>query len=79
MMKTLTKSNLATGAAVLGSAVVLAAFWLARPAHAEMKEAPEAPTCSMERVVDNRAHPGIDIKLLVHRPDVAPRVLRLDV
>lgn len=78
-MKTLTKCNLATGAAVLGSAIVLAAFWLAQPAHAKTKNAAEPTTCGAARVVDNRVHPGIDIKLLVHRPSAAPRVLRLDV
>ena len=79
MMKTLTKSNLATGAAVLGSAVVLAAFWLAQPAHADNEDASASTTCSVQRVVDKQPYPGIDIKLLVHRPDVAPVVLRLDV
>ena len=79
MMKTLTKSNLATGAAVLGSAVVLAAFWLGQPAHADMKDVADTSACGMERVVDKPAYPGIDLKLLVHRPDAAPRVLRLDV
>jgi hypothetical protein len=78
-MKTLTKPNLAVGAAILGGAVVIAAFWLVGPAHAEMPGAAAAGKCSAERVVDNRPHPEIDIKLLVHRPDVAPRVVRLDV
>lgn len=78
-MKTLTKPNLAAGAALLGSAVVIAAFWLARPAHAEMQDKAEDPACGMGRVVDKYPYPGIDLKLLVHRPDVAPRVLRLDV
>lgn len=78
-MKTLTKPNLAIGAAILGGAIVITAFWLVRPAHAEMPGAAAAATCSSERVVDNHPYPGIDIKLLVHRPGAAPRIVRLDV
>lgn len=78
-MKMLTKPNLATGAAILGGAFVIAAFWLVGAAHAGMPGASAAAGCSAERVLDNRPHPEIDIKLLVHRPDVAPRVVRLDV
>lgn len=78
-MRTLTKTNLALSAALLGGAVVITTFWLVRPVHAAMPDAPVAAQCEHKPVVDKQAYPGIDIKLLVHRPDVAPRVVRLDV
>lgn len=79
-MKTLTKSNLAVSAAVLGGAALITAFWLTQPAHAELADTTKSSSCGSERLDDKASlHPGIDLKLLVHRPDLAPNALRLEI
>ena len=71
-MITLTQPRFAATLAVFGGVLVLCAVWLGLPVQAAPAPVAASADCASPSVMDKAKYPGIDIKLLVHRPDIAP-------